>query len=133
MQIIMVHMLDVIGAVGLAHEFREIAQERLPEFAEDFDAHLEPSIEKHARTALRYSARCLKAKKLCLSRRYVHLAIALSPMLEKEELTVKLLRASATENFAERESIVNEIGQHDNLLYRKESYEPTEPYDPLIL
>ncbi|MDB4853134.1 glycosyltransferase [Alphaproteobacteria bacterium] len=127
------HLLDIIGAYGLAHEFREIAIEKLPEHAEKFEAELAPSIEKHANTALRYAVRFLQAGNNTLAKRYVYLAIALNPELDSTSFVKQILGALSSDCKGIQENFLREVKSMDNFLYRSVSYEPTEPYTPLEL
>ena len=126
------HMIEIIGAYGLGFEFIEYVQELAPEFLPSFQEEFPFAVEKHARTALRYSARFLKQENFELARRYVFLALALHPELENEKKTKELLHLTETKQREDIIAFFERLDEDPDILQRTVSYEPTKPFEPLV-
>lgn len=125
------YMIEIIGAYGLGFEFLEYVQELKPEFLPAFQEEFPSAIEKHARTALRYSARFLKQENFELARRYIFLSLALHPDLENEEMTKELLYLTEKKHKPDNIAFFEKLDKNPNILQRTVSYEPTKPFEPL--
>lgn len=82
------YLMDVLGAYVMNFDFQEKANAlNLPEISNRLDA----SIEKNANLALRYAIDSLKKQNIILAERYVHLAFALHPDVQLNQLYQELL------------------------------------------
>lgn len=114
------NLIDVIGPYVLQHQFADIAAhygntkvvDRLP-----------TSIQKAAKTALRYSARALCAGDERLAARYLNLSRAIHPEIAEDTLFGQLEGYWKVTPGQSRE-YVNQNFAEDNLLSRAVSYDP---------
>lgn len=115
------NMMEVVGPYILNHQFAEIASfYNHQEVIERLSA----SIEKVAHLALRYGARALINGDERNARRYLNLAIALSPEIRSDETCIRLDAYWLTDNSGDKNRIIKSLEEQANLVTRSVSYDP---------
>ena len=122
------NLLDVLGAYSLIFEFIEYVRVRKPSYLDLFEKQISSAIEKHAETALRYSARFIEKKNHDLAFRYAQLSLSIAPQLRHSKSYKEIFDylSAATEDKKNTEQL-----NITHLLTRTISYDPPDPFSPL--